>query len=83
MLFMELFMSEMMKIPSPYFWAHKKCGEVVNIPACVPGSCGLPLSQACFAPPSIFRPDSPAHACQDGALTPAEAGFPALGTMWA
>lgn len=73
-LLVELFMSEMMKIPFPPLWAHKKCGEVTKIPAWAPGSCGLPLSRACLAPPSIFSPDSPAHACQDGALTPAEAG---------
>lgn len=52
---------------------------MAKIPACLPGSCGLLLSRACFAPPSIFSPDSPAHACQDGALTPAVAEVPGFG----
>lgn len=67
----------------PPLRTHKMCGEVAGRPARVPGSRGLPLSRACFAPPSISSPDSPAHACQDGALTPAEARFPGSGTTCA
>ena len=75
-------MSEMMKLPSPHLRAHKIVGSGQNS-SLRSRACGLLLSWACSAPPSIFSPDSPAHACQAEALTPAEAGFPGLGTMWA
>lgn len=73
-------MSEMMKIPSLHFGSVKKSvKEVAKNRAGAAGARGLPLSRACLAPSSIFWPDSSAHACQEGALTPAVAEVPRLG----